>query len=335
MRFVDEAVVTIRSGKGGNGMVSFRREKYVPRGGPDGGDGGRGGDVIVQADPGLKTLIDFRYRRKYQADNGANGGSSRKTGKRGKDLVVRVPVGTLIHSLEGQVIADLEEPGRKMVLARGGKPGAGNARFALPWRQAPDFATSGKAGEELEIRLELKLLADIGLVGLPNAGKSTLINRVSSSKAKVADYPFTTLVPNLGVVKVGPERSFVVADMPGLVEGAANGTGLGLQFLRHCERTRALIHLIDVGEEKPLKDLGTVEEELVAHGAGLEDKTRVIVANKTDIPGTGSAVEELKAEARRRGAEFTTISALTGEGVPELVRIMARLALTDNSEPIP
>ncbi|NOZ00413.1 MAG: GTPase ObgE [Deltaproteobacteria bacterium] len=336
MKFVDEAVITVRSGNGGNGIVSFRREKYVPRGGPDGGDGGDGGDVVFRADPGLKTLLDYRYRRSYKAKNGAPGGSNRKTGRGAKALVLRVPVGTVVHDMNGGVIADLLEPGMEAVIARGGKRGAGNARFTQPWRQAPEFATKGKEGEEVEVRLELKLVADIGLVGLPNAGKSTLINRISRCRAKVADYPFTTLAPNLGVVEVGPGRTFVVGDMPGLIEGAADGTGLGLRFLRHCERARALVHIVDVSvEADPVSALATVDKELAAHGGELATRTRVIVANKTDMPDCDDACRALEKEALVRGADFCSISALTGEGVHELVGKMARLALTDNSSSMP
>ncbi|MBL6975278.1 MAG: GTPase ObgE [Deltaproteobacteria bacterium] len=335
MKFVDEADITVRSGKGGNGLVSFRREKYVPRGGPDGGDGGHGGNVVFLAESNLKTLLDFKYRRLYKAANGAPGGSNRKTGKSGKDLVLRVPVGTVIHDRNGEILADLDQPGQSAIVARGGKRGAGNHRFALPWRQAPDFATQGKPGEELEVRLELKLIADIGIVGLPNAGKSTLINRISRAKAKVADYPFTTLVPNLGVVEVDHGRSFVVADMPGLIQGAADGTGLGLQFLRHCERARALVHLVDVSTElSPVEALDTIAGELAAHGDQLQGKPRVIVASKIDVPGFEDGRNALEKHAASLGVPFMAVSALTGEGIPDLVWRLADLALTDNSHPI-
>lgn len=335
MKFVDEAEITVRSGKGGNGLVSFRREKYVPRGGPDGGDGGHGGNVVFLADTSLKTLLDFRYRRLHKADNGAPGGSNRKTGKSGKDLVLRVPVGTIIYDKEGEVLADLDQPGESAIVARGGKRGAGNHRFALPWRQAPDFATQGKPGEELDVRLELKLIADIGIVGLPNAGKSTLINRISRARAKVADYPFTTLVPNLGVVELEHGRTFVVADMPGLIEGAAEGTGLGLQFLRHCERARALVHLVDVSPTlDPVEALTTIDRELDSHGDRLKDKPRLIVANKVDMPGSEEGRQALAEHASSLGIPFLAVSALTGDSIPELVWRLADLAQTDNSDPI-
>jgi GTP-binding protein len=327
MRFVDEVTITVRSGRGGDGMVSFRREKFVPHGGPDGGDGGRGGDVVLVADPGLATLLEYHHHRKHHAEDGAKGGGSRRTGKGGRDCELRVPVGTLVFpATGGEPLADLTEPGQRAVIAKGGRPGAGNSHFALPWRQAPDFATQGKPAEELEIRLELKLLADVGIVGLPNAGKSTLINRISAAKAKVADYPFTTIVPNLGVVSLGPDRTFVVADLPGLIEGAASGAGLGTQFLRHCERTRGLVHLVDASGPDPVAALAAIEAELAGHGAGLEDKPVVVVASKIDLPGIDAAVEALKAAAAARRAPFFAISGRTGAGIPDLVRAMAALA---------
>ena len=329
MRFVDEVLITVRSGKGGNGLVSFRREKFVPHGGPDGGDGGRGGDVVLFAEPGLKTLLDYHYNRRHKAEDGAPGQGNRRTGKTGKDVFLRVPVGTVVFATDGSTepLADLTEPGQQVVIAKGGRPGRGNQHFALPWRQAPDFSIPGGEPVELEIRLELKLLADIGLVGLPNAGKSTLINRISAAKAKVADYPFTTLVPNLGMVSPSPDRSFVVADLPGLIEGAALGAGLGIQFLRHCERTRALVHLVDASGPDPLGALQTVEAELAGHGTGLEKKTVLLVASKADMPDTEDAIAALRAEAGKRGAPFFVISGLTGTGVRELVNRMGDLAM--------
>lgn len=328
MRFIDEAVIIIRSGRGGDGRVSFRREKFVPRGGPDGGDGGRGGDVVFVADPGMKTLLDYHHKRNYRAEDGAKGGTSRKTGKGGEALVLRVPVGTVVYDeASGEALADLVQPWQREVVAEGGKGGLGNQHFALPWRQAPDFAIPGTDGVEYTTRLELKLLADIGIVGLPNAGKSTLINRISAAKAKVADYPFTTLIPNLGVVQVG-DQSFVVADMPGLIEGAAQGVGLGLQFLRHCERTRALLHLVDASEgHDAVHAFEVVEAELAAHGAGLEKKPLVLAANKTDLPGCEANVEALEALARARGVPFFALSGLAGLGLKDLIATLATLAL--------
>lgn len=328
MRFVDEATITVRSGRGGDGVVTFRREKYVPRGGPDGGDGGRGGHVIVRADPGLRSLLDYRYRRSYRAEDGGRGGPNRRTGRNGRDQVLRVPVGTVVMREDGEALADLARAGDEVVVCRGGHGGRGNARFARPWRQAPDFATPGGEAEQAVIRLELRLLADIGIVGLPNAGKSSLINRVSAAKARVADYPFTTLVPNLGVVEVSPGVTFVVADMPGLVAGASRGVGLGARFLRHCERARALLYLVDAGGGgDPVEALRTVEAELRAHSEDLAARPALVAANKCDLPGSDVAAEALRREAERLSRPFFAVSALTGAGVPDLVRAMARLAL--------
>lgn len=332
VRFVDEATITVRAGRGGDGIVSFRREKYVPRGGPDGGDGGRGGHVILRADPSLRTLLDYRYRRSYRAQDGGRGGPNRRTGRSGRDEVLRVPVGTVVFSEHGEVLADLAAAGQEVVVCRGGRGGRGNARFAKPWRQAPDFSTRGAEGEQALIRLELRLLADVGIVGLPNAGKSSLINRVSAAKARVADYPFTTLVPNLGVVEVAPGVSFVVADMPGLVAGASRGVGLGTRFLRHCERARALVYLVDVGSgDDPVAALRIVEGELRSHSEGLASRPAIIAANKCDLPGTEANIETLRQEAERRSRPFFAVSALTGAGVSDLVQAMARLALGDSS----
>lgn len=332
MRFVDEATITVRSGRGGDGVVTFRREKYVPRGGPDGGDGGRGGHVIVRADPSLRSLLDFRYRRSYRAEDGGRGGPNRRTGRNGRDQVLRVPAGTQVFREDGEALADLVEAGQEVVVCRGGRGGRGNARFATPWRQAPDFATPGGEGEQAVIRLELRLLADIGIVGWPNAGKSSLINRISAAKARVADYPFTTLVPNLGVVEVAPGVTFVVADMPGLVAGASRGVGLGARFLRHCERARALVYLVDAGGEcDPVEALRTVEGELRAHSEELASRPSIIAANKCDLPGSDAAMAAVREEAERLGRPFFAVSALTGAGIPDLVRAMARLALGKSS----
>ncbi len=330
MRFVDEATITVASGRGGDGVVTFRREKYVPRGGPDGGDGGRGGHVILRADRSLRSLLDYRYRRAYRAEDGGRGGPNRRTGRNGRNQVLRVPVGTVVLRDDGEVLADLVEAGQEVVVCRGGRGGRGNARFAKPWRQAPDFATPGGEGEQAVIRLELRLLADVGIVGLPNAGKSSLINRISAAKARVADYPFTTLVPNLGVVEVSPGVTFVVADMPGLVAGASRGVGLGTRFLRHCERARALLYLVDAsGGGDPVEALRTVEAELRAHSEDLAARPAIVAANKCDLPGSDAAAETLRREAERLSRPFFAVSALTGAGVPDLVRAMARLALGD------
>lgn len=331
--FVDLAKVYVKAGDGGNGCLSFRREKYVPRGGPDGGDGGRGGDVVCAADPQLHTLRDFRYRTRFLAQRGGDGGSANRHGADGHDLLVRVPVGTVIRDAEtGEMLADLAEAGRRVVVARGGRGGRGNARFKSSVNQAPRRTEPGRPGEERWVTLELKLLADVGLVGLPNAGKSTLLSRLTRARPKVGDYPFTTLVPNLGVVEVSPGVTFVVADMPGLVAGAAQGVGLGTRFLRHCERARALLYVVDAGGGgDPVEALRTVESELRAHSDDLAARPAIVAANKCDLPGSDAAAEALRREAERLSRPFFAVSALTGAGVPDLVRAMARLALGDSA----
>ena len=323
MRFIDEATIWVSGGKGGNGQVSFRREKFVPKGGPDGGDGGRGGDVVLQGDEGLKTLLDFHFHQKFIAEDGAAGQGSNKTGRDGRDKILKVPVGTMVFDENGELLADIEAHDATFIVARGGRYGLGNARFALPWRQAPFFSTEGGPGDQRTVRLELKLLADVGLVGLPNAGKSSLINHLSRAQAKVADYPFTTIVPNLGVVVVA-DRSFVIADMPGLIEGASEGAGLGHQFLRHCERTSLLAHLVDVSStEDPEADFRVVRNELEAHGTGLGAKRFILVASKVDVPGCEENALKLEALAERLKVRFFAISAMSGEGVADLCRAMA------------
>lgn len=332
MKFIDEASIVVSSGNGGNGCVSFRREKFVPKGGPDGGDGGRGGNLVFEADPSMTTLLDYHYKRKHKAQDGAQGAGCRMSGRGGTDLVLKVPVGTIVFDEDGVVLVDMAEAGQLFVACEGGRGGRGNQHFALPWRQAPDFATPSGPAIEKAVRLELKLLADLGLIGLPNAGKSTMINRISAAKAKVADYPFTTLIPNLGMVQIG-DRSFVVADMPGLIEGAAQGVGLGVQFLRHCERTRALAHLVDVSSgQDPVEAFKVVENELISHGAGLESKPVVVVATKVDMPDCQEALEALKAHAEARGLQFHAVSARTGEGIEPLVWTLARMALARSPE---
>ncbi len=330
MRFVDEVEIEVQSGRGGNGMVSFRREKFVPRGGPDGGDGGRGGDVTLTADPGLKTLLDYRYRQHYRAGDGAPGGGSRKKGKAGERLILRVPVGTLVWTVDGELLADLAEAGQSIQVARGGRAGLGNSHFALPWRQAPDVSRPGGDGQSMQLRLELKLLADVGLVGLPNAGKSTLINRISAAKARVAGYPFTTLVPNLGVVAAGTDRSFVVADLPGLIEGAAGGAGLGLQFLRHVERTRVLAHLVDCSATTdPTGAFRMIEKELARYGDGIADKAVIVVASKIELPDSAESVAKLRRFAKRRNLPFFAVSSMTHQGIDELVKALTALVFAD------
>lgn len=326
--FYDEAKIYVRGGDGGNGTVAFRREKYVPRGGPSGGDGGRGGSVILEADPGLRTLVDFRYRTHYRAERGQHGQGKNKHGRSAPDLVLRVPVGTVVRDAHtGEVLADLVTPGQRVVVAAGGRGGRGNARFANPWEQAPTFAEKGEPGEERWILLELKLLADVGLIGLPNAGKSTLISRISAARPKIADYPFTTLTPNLGVVRLDEERSFVVADIPGLIEGAHRGAGLGLKFLRHIERTKVLVHVLDVGltsGEEVLRNWEIVNKELEHYSPELLKRPQVIAANKIDLPG---GEENVKYLVQKLGDNYRIfpLSALKGEGIESLLWYLAEL----------
>jgi GTPase len=325
--FIDEATIKVRSGAGGNGSKSFRREKYVPFGGPDGGDGGRGGDVIFQADRNLATLIDQRMRVEVRAESGAAGAGANKTGKSGADLVVRVPVGTIVRDAsedpEAPPLADLAADGARCVVVRGGRGGRGNTRFATSTRQTPDFAEPGKPGEERTLHLSLKLLADVGLVGFPNAGKSTLLRLISAARPRVAAYPFTTLVPNLGVAHVG-ERRFVVADLPGLVEGASTGAGLGDRFLRHVERTRVLIHLVDVGnalleDTDALERYEQIRAELTAYAAALAQRRELVALNKVDLVADRERIVPIEAALRARGCLVFRLSGATGEGVSELL----------------
>ncbi len=323
--FIDVAKIKIISGKGGDGKVSFRREKYIPAGGPDGGDGGRGGSVIFKADDNLSTLLDFRYKKKYAASHGENGGSKRCKGKDGADLIIRVPRGTLIRDSEtGQIIKDLS--GDDMfVAAKGGNGGWGNTHFATPTRQAPRFAKPGQPGIERDVTLELKLLADVGLVGFPNVGKSTLLSIVSAARPKIADYHFTTLTPNLGVVRIDDEQSFVMADIPGIIEGAHNGAGLGHDFLRHIDRCRLLLHLVDVsGSEgrNPIQDIETINSELRGYSEALASRPQILVANKTDLLGDNrEPLDLLKKYAEDHGLLFTGLSAATNKGVNSLMRL--------------
>lgn len=321
--FHDEARIFVKAGDGGNGVVSFRREKYVPMGGPDGGDGGKGGDVVFQVDPGLRTLIDFRYKTHYRAENGQHGKGSNRHGKNGADLVVRVPPGTAVKDeATGEYVADLVEPGDSVVVARGGRGGRGNARFTTPTRQAPRFAEKGEPGEERWLVLELRLVADVGLVGFPNAGKSTLLSRISAARPKIAPYPFTTLEPNLGVVLVGEGQSFVAADIPGLIEGAHQGVGLGHDFLRHVERTRVLIHVVDASGQEgrdPVDDFHTINEELRLYQPKLLERPQLVAANKMDLAEARANLERLQAAAAAAGFQLFPISAATGEGVDKLL----------------
>jgi len=325
--FVDEAVLYVRAGKGGNGCVSFRREKFVPRGGPDGGDGGKGGDVILVANPALDTLYELTFRRHLVAKNGRPGQGKNKTGASGQDLRVHVPVGTLVFDAStGLLLRDLDKPGASVCVAKGGRGGRGNKHFASPTNRAPRVAEEGQPGQERTIRLELKLLADVGLVGLPNAGKSTLISRVSRARPKIANYPFTTRYPCLGIAEVGSYKRLVVADIPGLIEGAHEGHGLGIEFLRHIERTRVLLHVLDaaaVDNTPPLGAYHTLRNELAEYGHALLERPHIVAANKIDLPEGRAAAQELKA---RLPVEVYPISAVTGEGIPDLLRALARLA---------
>ncbi|MBU0594184.1 MAG: Obg family GTPase CgtA [Pseudomonadota bacterium] len=325
MKFIDEAKIEVHAGNGGNGAASFRREKYVPDGGPDGGDGGRGGSIYVIADRNINTLIDYRYKRVHRAERGENGHGSDRYGKGGEDLILRVPVGTVISDFEtGQVIADLSSDGQKARIAKGGQGGLGNLHFKSSTNRAPRQCTPGEPGEEFELALELKVLADVGLLGMPNAGKSTFIRAVSAAKPKVADYPFTTLHPNLGVVRVDSERSFVIADIPGLIEGAAEGAGLGHQFLRHLARTRLLLHLVDIAPfdeaVDPVREAHAIVEELRKYDESLYQKPRWLVLNKMDAIHADDRSERLQQFLHDFGWDGKSfmISALTGEGCKEL-----------------
>jgi len=329
--FVDEATLHLQGGAGGPGCVSFRREKYVPRGGPDGGDGGRGGDVVLVADRNLATLLEQRLRPKVRAESGHAGQGRGRTGRDGEDARVRVPVGTVVFDAEAAEgdppLADLDRDGARFVAARGGRGGRGNATFATPTRQAPDFAQPGRPGQARRLRLSLKLLADVGLAGLPNAGKSTLLRRLSAARPRVAAYPFTTLVPQLGVVEKD-HRRWVVADVPGLVAGASEGTGLGDRFLRHVERTRVLVHVLDAGTcalegRDPLGDYGTIRAELRAYDARLAERPEIVALNKVDLVADRSALDAVEAALAARGARVLRTSGATGEGVDALVDAMA------------
>lgn len=325
--FADRAKIIIRSGKGGDGHVSFRREKYVPDGGPDGGDGGRGGDVIFQVDEGLNTLIDYRHRRKFAATNGENGGKRRCHGADGKDIVLKVPEGTVIKEAEsGQVIADMSGENRRQVVLKGGRGGNGNMHYATSTMQAPKYAQPGQDAKELEVLLELKVIADVGLVGYPNVGKSTLLSRVTNATPKIANYHFTTLSPNLGVVDLDDGRGFVIADIPGLIEGASQGVGLGHEFLRHIERTKVMIHLVDAASTEgrdPVDDVYKINAELAAYNADLEKRPQVIAANKIDAifrdGEEADPIQRLKEEFEPKGVRVFPISAVSGEGLSDLL----------------
>jgi GTP-binding protein len=322
MNFIDTATIFVIAGDGGAGHISFRREKYVPKGGPDGGNGGAGGSVIVEADQHLVTLLDFTYKRKYAAQDGDRGGKSNCTGRSGDDIVIRVPVGTIVRAREsGEVLADMTVHGQRAVVARGGMGGRGNSEFVTSINQAPRQADTGTPGEECYLEFELKLLADVGLVGFPNAGKSTLISRISAAKPKIADYPFTTLVPNLGVVRAGEGRSFTVADIPGLIEGAHLGKGLGIQFLRHIERTAVLLFLIDVQTEDPEADLLVLRRELGSYSEQLLDKPWLVCLSKADVLTPSEFKDQLKSPFTAAHSA-RIISAVAGTGLPELTETL-------------
>ena len=328
--FIETARVLIKSGKGGDGAISFRREKYVPLGGPDGGDGGKGGNVIFVVDTGITTLLDFKYKRKFVAQDGQNGGTSKCYGKDGEDLIVKVPLGTLIKDSEsGKIMCDLSHKDDTYVVARGGKGGKGNFKFATPTRQAPKYAEPGMPGEERFINLELKLLADVGLLGFPNVGKSTFISTVTKARPKIANYHFTTLKPNLGVVKVEGIEPFVIADIPGIIEGAAEGVGLGLEFLRHIERTRILVHIVDISGVEgrdPVEDFVKINEELKKYNVKLWDRPQIVVANKTDMLYDDDVFENFKKKVNEMGYDKVfKMSAATHEGVEAVVKEAARM----------
>ncbi len=319
MQFIDEAKITVRAGDGGNGVISFRREKFIPKGGPDGGNGGNGGNVTIRSDQQLNTLLDYRYHRTYKAQRGENGRGKNQYGKYGEDIVLRVPCGTLIKdSASGEVLADLTAPDEEIVIARGGKGGKGNAEFATPTNQAPRVAEEGTKGEERELLLELKLLADVGLVGFPNAGKSTLISVISAAKPKIADYPFTTLTPNLGIVRFAEGKSFTVADIPGLIEGAHLGKGLGIQFLRHIERTRVLVFLVESTRDDVKNDYTVLLHELRQHSETMLRKPRIVALTKIDIADAATirSLKKMKFGAR---IPVVLISAVTNAGIEVLL----------------
>lgn len=342
MKFVDEATIEVTAGKGGNGSASFRREKFIPFGGPDGGDGGRGGSVFLEGDSGLNTLVDFRHVRRFKAQNGQGGMGRNKTGKSGEDIIIRVPLGTIITNAEtGDRLGDVTAHEQRLLIAEGGRGGLGNVHFKSSTNRAPRQTVPGSPGEAFELKLELKVLADVGLLGFPNAGKSTLISTVSAARPKVADYPFTTLYPNLGVVRIDVERSFVIADIPGLIEGAAEGTGLGIQFLKHLQRTRLLLHLVDLAplalDVDPAEQVRQLEKELANFDAGLMDKPRWLVFTKADLLPAGEAEEKAAETIAELGwsGPWSLISSVTHSGTDELMqKVSAELELLQDEEDV-
>lgn len=338
--FADRAKIYVRSGKGGDGHVSFRREKYVPNGGPDGGDGGKGGDVIFVVDEGLNTLTDFRHIRKYKAQDGEQGGKKNCRGKNGEDIVIKVPEGTVIKEAEsGKVFADMSGENKRQILLRGGRGGNGNQHYATSTMQAPKYAQPGQPAQEMELLLELKVIADVGLVGFPNVGKSTLLSRVTNARPKIANYHFTTLNPNLGVVDLEDGNGFVIADIPGLIEGASEGVGLGHEFLRHIERTKCMIHIVDAASTEgrdPIEDIYAINKELEAYNADIAKRPQVIAANKLDVISADGEdpIERIKAEFEPKGIRVFPISAVTGSGIKELLYFVSGMLKTLPDEPI-
>ncbi len=325
MKFVDIAEIFVKAGRGGNGALSFRREKFVPKGGPDGGDGGKGGDVILEAVGGVVTLADFEYDRRFQAGHAGHGAGALRTGSNGQDLIIRVPCGTLIRDADdNSLLADLVEPGQNFIAAHGGRGGRGNSHFANSSRRAPKFAEKGDPGEERNLKLELKLIADVGLAGFPNAGKSSILAAISGAKPKIAGYPFTTLSPNLGVLAVD-DAKVVIADLPGLIEGAHEGKGLGLQFLRHVERTRIILHVIDLSQANPVETFHALINEFKEYSINLASRPCIVIGNKIDIEGTEENSRLLREEAQRNSLAYMAVSALSGENIPELIKAIADL----------
>lgn len=338
MMFVDQAKIYIKSGRGGDGCVSFRREKYIPNGGPDGGDGGKGGDIVFVVDSGLNTLSDFRHKRQFKAQSGQPGGKKRMHGKNGADLIINVPPGTIIREAEsGLVIADMAKVDEKKVLLKGGRGGKGNQHYATPTMQIPKYAQAGQSAQELDILLELKVIADVGLVGFPNVGKSTFLARVSNAKPKIANYHFTTIHPNLGVVDTSYGKSFVIADIPGLIEGAHTGIGLGHEFLKHVERTKVLLHIVDAASlegREPIDDIEKINNELKSYNAELLDRPQIIAANKMDVTEANDNIDELTKYFEDKGIKVFPISAVTGQGVKELLNYLGELVSNIPDEPV-
>jgi GTP-binding protein len=337
MKFVDRAKIHVKAGDGGNGCVAWRREKFVPMGGPAGGNGGKGGDVILKADSRLQTLMDFKYTKHFKAKKGQHGSGSNKHGKAGEDLVLKVPVGTVVKDAEtGEILADLTQDGQEVVVAKGGKGGKGNAAFKSSTNQSPDYAEEGEKGEERWIELELKLLADVGIIGFPNAGKSTLISVLSNAKPKIADYPFTTLSPVLGVVELDIGKSLILADIPGLIEGASQGAGLGHEFLRHIERTKFLVHVIDISdfrERDPLEAFEIINREMEAYSPMLMEKPQIVVGNKIDILSDKEEIKKLKNSFEEKGYKFIPVSLATKEGIDELKNALKEFYQLKQKEP--